>query len=244
MKGATGLKAIDRKAVRKLPLFDGLDEGIADDLLVKANIQRVAAGKLLFTEGSVPSHLYALLSGTAELFTAHSPRESGILLMSVGDMFMPAAVLFDEPYLNSARALTRSKILLLDAEAVRSAFGRSHEVAVRMSRVLAGHFRMSVRHLIDLKTRTAAQRLAAFLLRLVDGCGSGSVELPVPKRSLASRVGMTAETFSRTLQTLAEHGLVVRGTRVILRDRAAIDRFCGPAPYSDPTEIGLNVHAL
>lgn len=239
------MKPADRDAVIDLPLFDGLDETVVANLLEDASVQRVGKRKLLFGEGESPRHLHVLLSGTVELFAAQPPRDSGLLLMSAGDIFMPAAALFDEPYLNSARTLARSRILLMDAAVVRREFGHSHDLAVRMSRVLAGHFRMSVRHLIDLKTRSAAQRLAAFLLRLVDTSDHADrAELPIPKRSLASRVGMTAETLSRTLQTLADHGVVVRGTHVVIRDRREIERFCGPAPYPDPAEPRLDIHVL
>ena len=229
----------------ELPVFSGLSDEVRASLFRSARVELFPPGRILFEEGAQPTHLHAILSGTIELFTALPARECGIMLLSAGDLFMPAAALFDEPYLNSARAITASRVLLLDAGAVRGEFERSHEVAVRIGRVLAGQFRMSVRHLIDLKSRSAAQRLAAFLLRLVDdGERTGRARLPIPKRNLASRVGMTAETLSRALQTLADNGLVVRGTLIHVRDRAAIDRFCGPDLYPSSTETGLDVHAL
>jgi CRP/FNR family transcriptional activator FtrB len=104
---------------------------------------------------------------------------------------------------------------------------------------------MAVRQIIDLKCRSAPQRLASFLLRLVDESSlKASTELPVSKRSLAARVGMTAETLSRTFQTLAEHGLQVRGTRVIVHDRRKIEAFAGPRLYHDDDEAGLDVYAF
>ena len=54
---------------------------------------------------------------------------------------------------------------------------------------------------------------------------------------------MTPETLSRIIQTLAENGLVVRGTMVHLRDRQKIEDFCGPQPYPAPAETALQVHA-
>src|SRR5687767_14427246 len=104
---------------------------------------------------------------------------------------------------------------------------------------------MAVRHIIDLKCRSAPQRLALFLLRLADQGGTAAgVELPIPKRNLAARVGMTAETLSRTLQTLAENGLQVRGNRIIVRDRERIEAFCGPRIYPDAADGALDVYAL
>ena len=64
------------------------------------------------------------------------------------------------------------------------------------------------------------------------------------KRNLAARIGMTPETLSRTLQTLADNGLVVRGRQIIVRDRARIESFCGADVGSPPLDESLQVHIL
>lgn len=229
----------------RLPLIAGLEEQQRRRLLRSATVERHAIGAVLFQEGEPARHLHFLLSGTIELFTSHTARDCGLLLLTPGDMFMPAAALFEEEYLNSARVLAPSRVLRLDAAAVREEVGLSPGLGLEIAKAIAGQFRMAVRHIIDLKCRSAGQRLAAFLLRLVDESKTAdSAELPVPKRHLASRVGMTAETLSRAIQTLADNGLVVRGNRVFLRDRARIERYCGPALYPDANEAALEVHAL
>ncbi|MGA9580407.1 MAG: helix-turn-helix domain-containing protein [Allosphingosinicella sp.] len=231
--------------MKNLPMFAALEDRQLGRLIHGAQVRSYGADSVLFEEGKEPDHLHVLLKGVVELYSALGPRECGILLLSQGDIFMPAASLFNEPYLNSARVLRRARVVMLDVEIVRAEATRSTEFALRLSRALAGQFRMAVRHIIDLKCRSAPQRLASFLLRLVDESSlSASAELPVSKRSLAARVGMTAETLSRTFQTLAEHGLQVRGTRVILHDRERIEAFAGPRLYRDDDEAGLDVYAF
>ncbi len=239
------MRSAELEAAGKVPMFAALDEQQLARLMRGAKVRSYRAESILFEEGEEPDHLHVLLKGVVELYTTFGARECGILLLSPGDIFMPAASLFKEPYLNSARVLRRARVVMLDVEAVRAEATSSTELALRLSRALAGQFRMAVRHIIDLKCRSAPQRLASFLLRLVDESNlSASAELPVSKRSLAARVGMTAETLSRTFQTLAEHGLQVRGTRVIVHDRQRIDTFAGPRLYHDDGEAGLDVHAL
>ncbi len=233
------------EAVGKLPLFAGLPAAQMERLLQGASIQRCAPGMVLFQEGEAARHLHVLVSGVADLTKMEGRKECGVLMLSAGDIFMPAAALFDEPYLTSARILTASRVLSLELSAVRRELPGSAAFAVRLGRIMGGQWRMAVRHILDMKCRSAAQRLAAFLLRLVDdGPLRDSVELPIPKRHLASRVGMTAETLSRALQTIADHGLHVRGTRIIVKDRAKIQAFCGPDPYPEPADEALYVHAF
>jgi hypothetical protein len=38
---------------------------------------------------------------------------------------------------------------------------------------------------------------------------------------------MSPETLSRSIQTLADNGLLLRGNRIIVRDRKRVERFCG-----------------
>lgn len=234
-----------RELAGRLPLFADLDQADTDRLLEGAELRTIPANSVLFSEGEAPAFLHILVRGTVDLYKSGQSRECGLMLLAPGDVFMPAAAIFDEPYLNSARTLSPCQVLLLPAEVVRSEFTSCHQLAINLARVLAGQFRMATRHIIDLKCLSAAQRLAALLLRLVDESDwPDGARLPVPKRHLASRVGMTPETLSRAIQVLADNGLVVRGTRIILRDRARISAFCGAPPYPQASETDLDVHML
>ena len=118
------------------------------------------------------------------------------------------------------------------------------DLAMQLCKLVSGQWRMAVRHILDLKCRSAPQRLAAFLLRLADESPLNDAVLPFSKRHLAVRVGMSAETLSRTLQQLADNGLHVRGKRIIIKDRAMAETFCGPDPYPDRGEALLGVYAF
>jgi len=239
------MRQSDRDAAAQLPVFAGLDADIVDRLVAGARAERVPAGTLLFSESDVATELYVLVSGIVEISKLEGRRDCGVLMFTRGDIFMPAAALFEEPYLISGRTLTPARVLLLEGKALREEAMRNPQLAMRMCQIVSGQWRMAVRHVLDLKCRSAPERLAAFLLRLVDESPfSDNAELPIPKRHLAARVGMTAETLSRTLQLLAEKGLHVRGNRILVKDRARIEKFCGPDPYPDRSEAPLGVFAL
>lgn len=231
--------------VAGLPLLDGLPAATRARLLDAARIERFAPSARIFSERDIPEHLYVVFGGIIDLSCSYKQHESTALLLSRGDVFMPAAALHAEPYLVSARALTAARLLLIDAATVRHEAAASPELALAIARILAGQWRVALKIILDLKCRSPSQRLAAFLVRLHDAQPAGAVpEVPFSKRQLASRIGMQPETLSRTLQTLAANGLYLRGREIIVTDRAAIERFCGPAPYSSANENRLGVHAL
>jgi CRP/FNR family transcriptional regulator, transcriptional activator FtrB len=234
----------DRSQATATPLLRGLDHDRVERLLSGASIRRVPKRVLLFEEGSLPECLYLLLSGSVEAFTSEGGRDWTILIFSHPDIFIPGAALVDEQYLVSARTLKMSRLLLIPAETVRSEMAQCPVFACRLVTLLAGQFRVALRHIKDLKTRTGPQRLAAYLLRLVEEKGmAGSAELPHSKGTLASRLGMSAETLSRSLQVVADHGVVVRGHRVVIQDLEEAEAFCRRNPLIDGGETGLEVNA-
>lgn len=235
----------NRKTLADLPLFSGLPDDLVERLTGLSSVQRYAPGTMLFHEGETAEHIHVLIKGIVELSRMKGRREFGVMMAATGDIFMPVAALFGEPYLTSARVLTSSSLLLLETAVVREEAMRNPQLAMRIAQLVGGQWRMAVRHILDLKCRSAPERLGAFLLRLVDeNDSSAPTELPIPKRHLASRVGMAPETLSRTLQLLAENGLHVRGNRILVRDRGKIDAFCGPDPYPERGEGELGVYPL
>lgn len=232
-------------AAAEVPLLASLPKAIRDRLLASSHIERFAPRAQIFGDGGTASHLHLILSGIVDLAAAYKGNECTALMMAAGDVFMPAAALYSEPYLVSARSLTASRILMIEADVVRGEARGCVELALALARVLAGQWRVALKIILDLKCRSPSQRLAAFLLRLHDASRPGILaEVPFSKRQLASRIGMQPETLSRTLQTLAANGLYLRGRQIIITNRGAIEEFCGPDPYPPASEYELGVHAL
>ena len=229
----------------EIPLLRSAPDAVRERLLDSARVERFAPREEIFARGEVPKHLHIVLSGIVDLSCAYRGNECTALMMAAGDVFMPAAALYAEPYLISANALGASRILMIDSDVVRAEAESCTKFALALARVMAGQWRVALKIILDLKCRSPSQRLAAFLLRLYDASEAGTpAEVPFSKRQLASRIGMQPETLSRTLQTLAANGLYVRGRQIIVTDRKAAEEYCGPDPYPPASEYELGVHAL
>lgn len=231
--------------VQKLPIFDNVGEDLIATLLRHCSREQRPVGSEIIRQGELLDSLYIIDRGIVDLTRIEGEGECGVLLLSAKDLVMPAAALFGEPSLVTARALTTTKLILIDSAAVRSVIDASPQFATNLIRVMSGQWRMAVRNILDLNSRTAAQRLGAFLLRVADLQGdNGPAMLRIAKRPLAGRLGITPETLSRTLQIVAANGLHLRGRTILIWDRERIERFCGPDPYPNKDERSLSVYAF
>ena len=228
-----------------LPLFCGVPPALTRSLLETSSRQQYPAGTLIVEQGERAPALHIIRRGIVDLTHLSGKSECGVLLLSSRDLLLPATTLFQEPALVSARALTNVKVLTIDGGDIERAIAQSASLSLNLMKAMSGQWRMTVRSILDLNCRTAAQRVGAFLLRLADlQCDAPEPILPIAKRHLAVRLGMSPETLSRMLQTVASHGLLLRGRSIVVRDRAAIEEFCGPDPYPIKDERSLSVFAL
>lgn len=222
-------------ALKILTLLDSLPAPVRKRLLSRAVVHSVAAGTVLFEQGSIPTFQYAVLAGSAHLFGRSSEgREVLIEIVRPGDLVIPAAVVTNSPYLMQARVLEPSRFLLIEADAFRAAVEEEPPLAQAMIASLAGQFRRMVRQIKTLKLRSSTQRVGSYILALSrDQKNAERVILPYEKNLIASELGMTRESFSRTLSALQSDGIRVQGDTIQIIDAQRLADVSGIDPLID-----------
>jgi len=224
--------------IRELHLFqDCTDETFA--LLIEAAfLQRFPTGVELIRESEPADFLYVVVEGLVEMFATHLDRETTVDFIRPLGTFILAAVLKDQVYLQSARTVERSRVLMIPAQSVRSAMLSDPAFMTAIVSELARSYRNLVKDLKDQKLRSGTERLANWLLRVNDRTDSnGVIVLRVEKRSLAARLGMTPENLSRAFNTLKPYGVEVRGPEIRIQDLDDLMRFAKPHPLIDDHTI-------
>ena len=98
-------------------------------------------------------------------------------------------------------------------------------VACKLWAMTAGELRHAEDHMLLLGRKTAAQRVATFLLEMDKRLAvTGQFALPMTRCDIADYLGLTLETVSRTVSQFNDEGvLALAGARQIrLRDRARL----------------------
>ena len=214
----------DLPRIRELPLFQSMNEDNFEALTKAAYLQNFPPQVELIHEGDPADFLYIVVEGAIELFARANGREASMAIIRPVGTFILAAVLKDAVYLMSARTITKSRVLMIPSENIRSIFEKDDAFARSVVVELASCYRSVVKEHKGLKLRSGVERLANRLIRFhKDQNANGSIELPYDKRTLASLLGMTPENLSRAFNTLKPYGVKVEGPRIHLEDMNGLE---------------------
>jgi CRP/FNR family transcriptional regulator, transcriptional activator FtrB len=211
------------EALLRVPWLRHVPAVTVERLSRQAVLHRVPAGSILFEQSETPTFAQWLLGGAVELVAVEGATEVVIETVLPFDLLLPAAVLNRQPYLTRARVLEEAHLALIHADAFRDAVASDHALCLAVLACQAAQFRRQVKAVKNLKLRPAEDRVGCYLLGLVERSAAAPViRLPMEKRRIAGQLGMTRETFSRTLAAMARHGLVVAGDTITVTDAAAL----------------------
>jgi CRP/FNR family transcriptional activator FtrB len=231
--------------LKALPLFSEMTEESLASLLDAALLQQFPTGVILIREGDHADFLHVLVEGLIEIYTEQNGVEWGISLVNPVSTFILAAVVGDQPYLNSVRTLADSRVLLIPAQRVRAIFDQDVAFARIVARELAFAYRSSVKKLKGYMARSSVERLANWILAEarkdaaqgnVQANVQGNVVVPFDRGTLASHIGTTRENLSRSLALLTEHGVRIRGREIVIDNSEQLETLARPQRLiDDPT---------
>jgi CRP/FNR family transcriptional activator FtrB len=223
--------------LRAVPVFGRLDEALLRKLDALSEVVHFEARQTLFRQGELANAFYVLLEGQVALVGIASDETRTVLevVRSFG-AFVLATVLTDLPYLGNAVTVAPSRLIAMQAPAMRALTRTEPALALSILSTVSHDYRSMVRQVRDLKLRSAAQRLGCFLLTLTpDGdAQTARMRLPFDKGLLAARLGCRQENLSRAFATLRNYGVETHGGAVILHDISALKKFALPDEQSDP----------
>lgn len=215
-----------------LPLFNDLSPTELEGLASGCTLHRLARGDAVFRVGEPCEAFHVTVMGQVKLF-AISPagQEKVIELVGPGQSFAEALMFTDKPYIINAQALTDTLLLTVQKSAVLAEIDRDKRFALRMLAGISRRLHALVSDVEAYALHSGLQRVIGYLLRdqaPEDEASNGevTVSLPVSKATIASRLSLTPEYFSRVLHELESKGLIEVDKRDIrIRDPQALARY-------------------
>ena len=223
--------------VATIPLFERLDHPLQNRIEAISEVVTAEQGEVLARQGAMPGFLHIVLEGQVAL-TSSMTNGASTLVSVVHPMghFVLASVLAELPYLMTAQALMRSRMLAVEATSLRRLIEHEPTLANALLRSVSHELRTMVRQVRDLKLCSATQRLGCYLLARVRDPEARRAEfrLPFGKAMLAAQIGCRQENLSRAFAALRDFGVETHGLRVILHDIPHLKEAAVPDDPSDP----------
>jgi CRP-like cAMP-binding protein len=220
----SGMRAGELEVVGRVPMVSRLTRPELCAVLADAVVRDTDRGTVLFIQGDEADRFYIVLEGWVRLFRQTADgSEVTIALFTKGESLAEAAMLGGGRFPVSGVAADHCRLLVVPGAGFLRQIERNPALCRSLLASLAVRLHGFVRQIEQISYRSTVERLAAFLLRLVDvEAGPASVTLPVDKTLVAARLGMQPESLSRSFAKLRRYGVETRGADVHLRDVAEL----------------------
>jgi CRP-like cAMP-binding protein len=197
-----------------LPLFTDLRPPELERLAAGCTVRRLGRGEMVFRCGEPCEAFHVTVTGQVKLFVlSPNGQEKIIEIISPGQSFAEALMFTDRPYILNAQALTDATVVSIGKAAVVGEIEQDARFALRMLAGISRRLHGLVHDVEAYALHTGMQRVIGYLLRDQPSQESTSpdvvtVSLPVSKATIASRLSLTPEYFSRVLHELEVAGLI------------------------------------
>lgn len=221
------------RALRSLPLFQGLSESFLEILAGRTVVRTLPDKAFLFREGEPANGLYIILRGRIEVYRSTAEGREQVIHIEKRNRHLGELPLLDgTPYPATARAVGETRIAFMPRDAFQWAYHEYPEIADSIIRDLGGRLRKLVGLVEKLSLKEVPARVATAVLeaavtasRARDGA---SFHLPTTQDEMAAQLGTTRESVSRAMARLGEQGAIShKGSRITIKNLAALEKASG-----------------
>lgn len=117
-------------------VFRGITPGQAEEVASQLKPRDLAAGEVLFTQGSRGETFFIVVTGEVEVFQQEGSVERHINTLGPGSFVGEMAVLTGQPRIASVRAHTNCRLVVLDSEDFRTVMDRYPAIRADFDRIM------------------------------------------------------------------------------------------------------------
>ena len=195
--------------ISTIPLFQTLTRDQIEKIQAQIQVKKFKAGQYLYQAGDDSDTLYLLQKGLVQIYRlSASGKEQYIRQLEAGD-FIGESGLFSHRQINRyVKAEEPTTVCSIQRDVFKDVLLQNPEIAIELLEELTNRLNESEQQTTWITSESTSHRLAAYLLEAYNQQESLSIEIPSTKKQLASFLGMSPESFSRSLTKLTKAGIV------------------------------------
>lgn len=216
---------------RKPQIFENLGHESLHTILKNSTLHNYDAGRLLIQQGDTPTHLYLIIKGSLKTLRANEDGDESIIrLLKDGESCMEAVIFMGGPSPINVQVIDDAQLLLIPSALIKTHVLADTQFATNIIKVVTKNYKSALHQIDGMSIKSPVQRVGYYLLEqhLENKHNSLAFELPFKKSMIASHLGMTPETFSRTLSKIKTMGIDVNGETIKMEDSFSLCHFCDP----------------
>ncbi|EAR08078.1 Crp/Fnr family transcriptional regulator [Reinekea blandensis] len=202
-------------------LFSSLNEVQLSTLLRNATRRTLDEREVLFRQSEPADRFYYVSHGIIRLYrTSPSGHEKVVDIVREGQCFAEA-IMFNaqERYPVTADAQVASEVIGIENGSFHGLLKSDNELCMALMRQMSIRLHSQLNEIENLSLQNALHRLVNYLLHDLQS-PNDTLTFDIPKRLIASQLGIQPETFSRLLRKLEDNQLI----QVSNRDLKILDR--------------------
>jgi CRP-like cAMP-binding protein len=205
--------------LRSLPFFKGMDDSDIAHYLRKSHIKEYKKHQSIFIHGDQADRFFIIIGGWIKLHRETPDGEEAVnAVLTRGDIFGEAAIFCEEKYPFSAHCVEPCKVIETPTSFLTDQSKDNQYIMARIIKSLCHQTKKLQLENEHMALLSSPQRVGCLLLQLssdMQGKG-GTFTFPYDKSLAAMRLGMKAETFSRSLTQLKPLGVEVKGAEITI----------------------------
>lgn len=211
--------------LEKLGMFAGLPKRDLARIEAIAREITVRKGAILFSSGDTAEGFFAVVDGSIRVYrVSFRGKEVTLEIAGPGITFAEAS-LFSDVYHCYGVALKDSKVCLIRKDAFLGMIHGDIQFAAAWIKILSLEVIRLRQRIEELSIKSPKARIASYLLLLAEMQNSDSITLPANRKSIATLLGMTHETFYRSAKELENEDIVrFERQRADIRNRLQMEK--------------------
>ena len=215
---------MDKFSKDELSLLSFIDDEDFSKFRYRPQVLLFNKSDVIFNVGESPDFMYIILEGYIKIsMFLTDGREQILYTYTEGDFVGAHNLLTNEAYLYEAKALTKSRVLIISKIDFDNIFKKNNEILLKILNQSFRRIRRSEVLIDRLVGLNADMKVAKLLLDLADDIGLVRddgilIRSHLSREELGSYSGVVRETLSRKLSSFEDMGLI----KIIDRDRILV----------------------
>lgn len=221
------------EAIKRSTFLQSIEPKALNEIAAVCRLKKIKKGATLFSMGEPANAFFVIVSGWIKLSRmSREGQETIVHIFGPGESFAEAAVFNDHcRYPVDAQALEDADIIAVPRTVLIQQIESNSSFALRMLGAIASRQHYLVQQLEQVTSRSAPQRIGAFLLRFCRPQQNKEstvlvVDLPYDKSVIAARLNIKPETFSRAIAKLKPYGVTSQNRTVTINNPQKLADFC------------------